>query len=240
MGGLIYKYTNIHRPKKKRERGRMRNLIFAWCTVFMLIETAALQCSYLGADHNIGETFPALDGCNDCVCSVIGVVCTKAVCQLKPAISEAETPQTPAPETSSTSAPVGKSCTVSISGVPTTYTDGQTYTSPDGCNSCRCVNGLSMCTLMACPPDTSNKTCTDLVSGRQYATGDIFLSTDGCNKCQCGEAGLTCTQKSCDVGLCFDSTTGRLYGSNESFAAPDGCNTCVCDNRVITCTKSVC
>jgi len=210
----------------------MRTVVVVVCAVFVLTEAAALKCSYLGADHSIGETFPALDGCNDCVCSAIGVVCTKAICQATPTASESENPA---------AAPTaGKSCTVNISGVSTTYTDGQTYTSPDGCNSCRCVNGLSMCTLMACPPDTTNMTCTDLVTGRRYAEGDSFLSTDGCNKCQCRADGIACTEKACDAGLCFDSTTGRLHGSGESFMAPDGCNMCVCDNRVIKCSKAVC
>ena len=93
---------------------------------------------------------------------------------------------------------------------------------------------------MACPPDTTNMTCTDLVTGRQYAEGDSFLSTDGCNKCQCRADGIACTEKACDAGLCFDSTTGRVHGSGESFMAPDGCNMCVCDNRVIKCSKAVC
>ncbi len=41
-----------------------------------------------------------------------------------------------------------------------TYADKETYDSTDGCNTCFCYNGETICTLKACA-DTQTKYCDD-------------------------------------------------------------------------------
>ena len=41
---------------------------------------SAASCWYDGRKHEYGETFPANDGCNDCVCESGEVICSKKAC----------------------------------------------------------------------------------------------------------------------------------------------------------------
>ncbi|XP_012939323.1 kielin/chordin-like protein [Aplysia californica] len=197
----------------------MANQFLILCSLAVLVHSA-LSCTYQGKDFKIGEKFPAVDGCNECVCGAIGVLCTKMMCSFK------------------TTVPAGKSCTVDVAGVPTTYPNGQSYKSPDGCNTCVCQDGMPICTLMACIKDT---TCTDPATGKTYAPGSSFKSSDGCNTCNCFNGIISCTEMACmNTGVCFDDSTGQTYKTGETFEAPDGCNTCSCQKTVISCTKIAC
>jgi len=67
-----------------------------------------------------------------------------------------------------------------------TYCAGVSYLSSDGCNTCTCTeNGVSACTLMACPPmesdSTSDDVATCVIRGITYEEGETYVADDGCN-----------------------------------------------------------
>lgn len=43
-------------------------------------KTYGNNCIYEGKTYNIGESFPASDGCNNCFCNEKGVICTEKAC----------------------------------------------------------------------------------------------------------------------------------------------------------------
>merc|ERR1712212_994831 len=60
----------------------------------------------------------------------------------------------------------------------------------DGCNSCRCLNNMAACTLMACG------TQTDLLGAvHPYCNQDYW--PDPCNFCKCNDGNAECTYASC-------------------------------------------
>lgn len=79
----------------------------------------------------LGDWFPALDGCNRCTCTGIGIMCTVDACVA---------PVPPPP-------PPSKGCEL----------DGKWFAAGDrvpgdSCNSCSCgPDGFIACTMMACP-----------------------------------------------------------------------------------------
>ncbi|HOF78871.1 MAG TPA: hypothetical protein PLA45_00725 [Candidatus Dojkabacteria bacterium] len=72
------------------------------------------------------------------------------------------------------------------------YADGEIYDSTDGCNTCFCNDGKTVCTEKAC----AAKTCT--FEGNTYKEGESFQSSDGCNMCGCMNGEVTCTLMACD------------------------------------------
>lgn len=113
-----------------------------------------------------------------------------------------------------------------------TYQVGDSFPSPDGCNTCTCAeNGSAMCTAMACVV-----TCD--YGGKTYMAGETFPATDGCNTCTCGDDGaVACTEKACATCV----YAGKTYEPGESFPALDGCNTCTCgEDGAVGCTKIAC
>ena len=67
-----------------------------------------------------------------------------------------------------------------------TYCAGVSYLSSDGCNTCTCTeNGVSTCTMMACPPlepdSTSDEPATCAIRGITYEEGETYVADDGCN-----------------------------------------------------------
>ncbi|XP_046554240.1 protease inhibitors-like [Haliotis rubra] len=79
------------------------------------------------------------------------------------------------------------------------YNAGQSFPSPDGCNTCFCMkDGNYACTKIGCinVGSPSDATCT--VDGKVYATGQDFPSPDGCNTCTCMADGYySCTELPC-------------------------------------------
>jgi len=129
-----------------------------------------------------------------------------------------------------------------------TYCAGVTYLSSDGCNTCNCnENGMSSCTLMACPePEEPEVACAADV---QECADGSYASRDPANNCAfrlCPEEELACAM---DVSECPDGTfASRDPGNNcefkscpeapatclingieidagETYTASDGCNT---------------
>ena len=119
----------------------------------------------------------------------------------------------------------GKACSEDASGTalsckaaePGTCTPGDSFPTPDGCNTCTCPpSGKktdAACTAKACvEPDA----CT---------AGETFPASDGCNTCTCPASGkkseAACTEMACvDPDVCKEG---------ESWLAADGCNHCTCE-----------
>jgi hypothetical protein len=80
----------------------------------------------------------------------------------------------------------------------TTYDVGDTFPSPDGCNTCSCTAQGIACTERACANDGGSAPGCDY-NGHHYASGQNgFPSDDGCNSCSCGADGnVMCTAMAC-------------------------------------------
>ena len=148
------------------------------------------------------------------------------------------------------------------------YADGTTF-SPDGCNQCRCDDGRSECTLMAC-----QKACGGELGGRcdaheycaytsecGFGDGAAYCATRpaacpeiqtpvcGCDgrtyasACEAGRAGTGYLHEgSCEGGPSPGCrVNGAFYpeGSTD-IPAPDSCNTCRCDEGQLLCTTLPC
>ena len=113
------------------------------------------------------------------------------------------------------------------------YSEGDSFPSTDGCNSCFCgANGSVGCTKRACI-----STCE--YDGQTYDSGDSFPATDGCNTCNCGPGGVVgCTKIACATTCSYG---GRTYDAGDSFPSTDGCNTCSCSTGGrVACTERAC
>lgn len=75
--------------------------------------------------YKVGDTFPSLDGCNQCSCTENGIVCTERACA-------------PAPDAGT--------CTYEGH----TWKVGDAVPSLDNCNHCGCFADGIACTAMAC------------------------------------------------------------------------------------------
>ena len=78
------------------------------------------------------------------------------------------------------------------------YANGEIYDSSDGCNTCFCNNGATVCTERACTGEVigEKKSCT--YNGITYKDGEGFDSTDGCNSCGCNDGEVACTLMACE------------------------------------------
>jgi len=58
-----------------------------WCTPDGNVASTLIQCNdcnYGGQNYVVGETFPSVDGCNQCTCQTSGVSCTDKACACDP------------------------------------------------------------------------------------------------------------------------------------------------------------
>ncbi len=80
------------------------------------------------------------------------------------------------------------------------YANGEIYDSSDGCNTCFCNNGDTVCTKEECVGDSGNtqekESC--IYNGITYKDGEGFSSTDGCNSCGCNNGEVACTLMACE------------------------------------------
>ncbi len=128
-----------------------------------------------------------------------------------------------------------------------THAVGDTFSAPDGCNSCTCQEGQQiMCTAMACGGEGgsgngggqgggASGTCN--YAGVEHAAGDTFPSDDGCNGCSCGDDGMVaCTAKACAEEGCEIGGVFYPVGSG-----PGGCGACFClEGGGVACTDEYC
>ncbi|HSN97342.1 MAG TPA: hypothetical protein VLS89_03555 [Candidatus Nanopelagicales bacterium] len=120
-------------------------------------------CEYGGQVYDIGESFPAGDGCNVCTCTADGeVVCTLVACD------EVDCWYNGAGYQAGQQFPAGDDCNVCTCNADgtvsctdevcvdcyyqgTAYSAGDTFPAGDGCNTCVCTSdGGVMCTEVAC------------------------------------------------------------------------------------------
>jgi hypothetical protein len=174
-------------------------------------------CTYTGQTVNVGQ--PIGDSCNECQCTAQGALCKGIPC---------------ASDAGGVDGSGGGACTVDGK----TYKSGETFKSPDGCNTCSCLpDGNAACTEMACadppPVDCSAKgACTGPMPGVPST-----LCADGSTAGpECSDVGGQCGWHitSC---VCKEGTVVHQAGDNWS----DGCNTCSCSqNGSALCTQKAC
>jgi hypothetical protein len=160
--------------------------------------TQKVTCTYGGKGYALGATFPAMDGCNTCMCGVGGAVaCTEKAC-----------PSTPACRRTGCS---GQVC--ADQEVVTTCEWKPEYACYDTALCERQADGgcgftptpeLTQCLAgSSTNPDGGAPGASCSYGGKTYQPGESFPSTDGCNTCTCvDKGGVGCTKKNCPVNAC--------------------------------------
>lgn len=125
--------------------------------------------------YEVGDTFKAPDGCNDCTCTAEGIACTKKACTSpgNPGCTE-EARQCPdgsfvvrtGPSCEFAPCPGEGGCTVGGKH----YAVGEGFVAPDGCNSCSCTKDGVACTAMACPPANCTEEAMLCPDGKTYVS----------------------------------------------------------------------
>jgi hypothetical protein len=170
-------------------------------------------CTVGDQRFDVGESFPAPDGCNTCQCTDEGVSCTLIGCVGGGGAG-------------------GKGGAASCEHGGRRYATGDSFPAADGCNTCTCFeDGSVVCTRLAC-----GQSC--LYEGASYPVGESFPAGDGCNTCSCEAGGVV----GCTFVLCLGCTyEGQTYPPGASFPSLDGCNTCSCyDGGAVGCTTMAC
>ena len=113
-----------------------------------------------------------------------------------------------------------------------TYKNGDTY--KDACNTCRCVNGRSACTLMACPGCTHAGT---------YYNPRVNFKLDTANTCTClGQDRIGCREMpipGLPNSICYYK--GRYYNARSKYKKGDKCNLCTCvPGNINVCSRVNC
>ena len=113
------------------------------------------------------------------------------------------------------------------------YPNGANYPAGDGCNTCSCRNGQTICTKIAC-----TNGCT--YNGKKYKHGDTFKSIDGCNTCSCSNGRVACTKKAC--AKCGGIAGIQCKNKTDQCVYPVGtCNVSdrmgICKIKPTACTK---
>lgn len=159
-----------------------------------------------------GETMPAPDGCNTCVCDADGSwACTEIGCVDDGMDS-------------------GEECE-----------PGDMMPADDGCNTCTCGDdGIWACTLLGCVDD--QQLCEDTggtwdeTSCGHYQCGMPPACAAVIPGCDCGEGSNFVEGSGC-IG---DDTCGSCE-PGDTMPADDGCNTCTCDDSGFwACTEIAC
>lgn len=210
-----------------------------------VVEEGGDGCEYNGETYDVGESFPAGDGCNTCSCQEDGTVgCTLIgcvdACEWEGQVYlEGDTfAAGDGCNTCSCEAGGAVACTL-LACVGDCYYDGQYYPAgsifpaSDGCNTCECLSeGDLICTDIPCAVEMCS------YEGYFHAPGETWLSNNQCTSCTCEAGG----EAECATGIVCNSCyyAGVLYESDQSFPALDGCNTCTCNGGAVGCTKLAC
>ena len=127
-------------------------------------------------------------------------------------------------------------------GAPCTYAggtfeDGRTFSSPDGCNSCTCTNGVALCTKRACPGLPP-----PIADGGPVGTPPADASAIEPD----AEPPVDASVADAALPPVDAATSGCVYGGvtypqGASFPSLDKCNSCFCAaNGRVPCTKKLC
>ena len=179
-------------------------------------ECQAGGCTYNGEHHEVGDSFPSSDGCNQCNCTDGGLVaCTLRAC-VSPSCGGLLGTQCPkgqycnyppeamcgAADQTGTCAPIPSACTKEYK--PVCGCDDETYG-----NACTAAAaGVSIVKTGECGGGGGGGGGCDY-DGKHYNAGEGFPATDGCNKCSCQDNGrVVCTLIACPA----PTTCGGLIG----------------------------
>uniref|UniRef100_A0A0L8H642 VWFC domain-containing protein n=1 Tax=Octopus bimaculoides TaxID=37653 RepID=A0A0L8H642_OCTBM len=186
-----------------------------------------IACHYNGKVYKFGQTFAAIDKCNQCACMTKGsVMCTKKICFSKTIQVKTECYYN------------GK-----------VYIIGQTFIAIDKCNECTCKPaGAVMCTEEICPLSKTTVTKIEChYNGKVYIIGQTFIAIDKCNQCTCRYTGsVICTEKICPPSETTVTKIecryyGKVYVIGQTFIAIDKCNQCTCKyTGAVVCTEKIC
>jgi hypothetical protein len=130
----------------------------------------------------------------------------------------------------------GTSASSSTASSTSSYSVGDTFKSPDGCNDCSCTAQGIVCTLRACAtPPPSTGTCT--YDGKSYASGATFPSSDGCNSCSCQSNGaVLCTERACaPIAPCLKTGCSGEICSDQNVAS-----SCIWTAKYACYTTAIC
>lgn len=94
------------------------------------------------------------------------------------------------------------------------HSNGDSWTCPDGCNTCICRDGLVLSTLMMCHTPTTEEPCMD--GGIMYKHGESWTCPDGCNNCICSNGHVSSTKKLCSPPPSSPSSTSPSAVSKPS------------------------
>ncbi|XP_067915424.1 kielin/chordin-like protein isoform X4 [Heterodontus francisci] len=165
-------------------------------------------CEYEGKQYINGDIFSSsANPCINCSC-VSGLVrCTSLQCQ--PLLC---------------SHPVQESgqCCPSCPGCEldgAVLDNGQTFTSPDSCQTCVCVEGQVVCEEKGCQTNCGNPvppphgTCCPLcvdcfIDGQEYLNGEKVPTGNPCADCSCLDGDVHCVPVSCQPVICRDPVQG--------------------------------
>uniref|UniRef100_A0A2A4JYU6 Pacifastin domain-containing protein n=1 Tax=Heliothis virescens TaxID=7102 RepID=A0A2A4JYU6_HELVI len=172
-----------------------------------------------------GESIPAPDACNLCICLNSNIICTEYPC------IERKLPGRSGP-----------------------CTEGHKYYLEDGCNYCVCQDGLEYCTARACLSSTDESSSdVKCVEGEMTPQGDgcnMCVCNEGKRDCTNHECSNTRLRTgSSDTGefepyvslrgkkrkKCIE---GKTYVNRED--DPSCPNKCICDNGELLCTNRQC
>lgn len=206
-------------------------------------------CLYDGTAHEVGDSFPALDGCNTCSCATGGAIdctllsCNKMACQdlATAAIEYEKQAKVCDPQAS-------RECTERVEGYAgcLTYVNAENASAiallaatRDQHSELQCSGDAFDCIVVEWALCTADGRCEDAfdhgrpackVNGHTYYSGMSGIpGLFGCNTCTCDHGSLTCTgDESCE-GAC---PPGSAPGTQ--------CDTCgvpFCSVVEVTCLK---
>lgn len=166
------------------------------------------QCS---GGHLLGESYPSVDGCNTCSCTMNGEVCTLRACAQSSSSSQSTMP--------------GGSPLCSDG-----HRQGDSYMSPDGCNICNCTTRGEICTLRSCGASSSSVSSARAFCGNGICENGEAMSC-GSENCPPGQyCALYCRPGSCesDCQSSSSSNTSIETGSCAPYICKDGTRAASC------------
>merc|ERR1719347_1718433 len=94
------------------------------------------------------------------------------------------------------------------------HSNGDSWTCPDGCNTCVWRDGLVSSTKKLCSSPTTEEPCVD--GGILYNHGESWTCQDGCNDCICSNGHVSSTKKLCSPSPASPSSTSPSAVSKPS------------------------
>nr|XP_011425447.2 papilin isoform X1 [Crassostrea gigas] len=226
-------------------------------------------CRYNGKIYKVGQSFPAVDGCNTCSCSSNGRVrctlraCVK-VCRYHGKVYKVGQRFTYGYRSCRCYSKGKVICTKQGRPTKKFYNPRKVCYQPKVPGPCRGAiprwwynkrtgrcqrfiyggckgNSNNFTSKLACLRRCGRTTRrkTCRYRGKVYKLGQKFRSADGCNTCRCRTGGRVTCTRKRCIKTC--KYNGKTYKVGQSFPARDGCNTCRCRaGGRVTCSRKKC